>query len=73
LYRYPGPCYSVLGVPLWTDSAGRTVIGVLLVTQKDKTVSRFGLFAGGRFIPLPALAVSPQAQPVVAGPGSIAF
>jgi hypothetical protein len=79
LYQYAGQCGSGVAVPLWTDSAGRSVIGLMLVARPGKTTDMFGLFAGGRFVPLPALPAlpylpgGPASQSGLTDPGYIAF
>jgi hypothetical protein len=75
LYQYRGQCVSGQALPLWTDPSGSRVIGLIALEGKQSPASTlFGLFAAGRFTPLPGLVVGPLTLQGMANfPGGIAF
>jgi hypothetical protein len=75
LYRYQGPCVNGQALLAWINSSGSQAIGFILmdkvVNGKNTPVPNlFGVAAGGRFTPLPAL---PFHQDAVTSAGGLAF
>jgi hypothetical protein len=75
LYQDQGKCVNGQALPLWTDPSGSRVIGLILPEGKQSpATTSFGLFAAGRFTPLPAPVGGLQAlQGAASSPGGIAF
>jgi hypothetical protein len=75
LYQYHGQCVDGQALPLWTDPSGSRVIGLIALDGKQSPATTlFGLFAAGRFTPLPGLVVGPLTpQGAAIFPGGIAF
>jgi hypothetical protein len=75
LYQDQGKCVNGQALPLWTDPSGSRVIGLILPEGKQSLATTlFGLFAAGRFTPLPAPVGGLLAlQSIADSPGGIAF
>ncbi len=72
LYRYNGQCQGSLAQPLWTDSSGSQVIGLLSGGGQDTNSANVFLIAAGHFTSLSAPVAGYLSQSVT-DPGGIAF